>query len=130
MLRVVAELEDICDCGYRLVMLAERKHRKRRQHPPEVTKQVRDFSQLLLQFMDFYSSRLTTGVVTADMETAYQLENLIDAFRKSLRKESVRRMRVSGDVIKAEMLYIDMLNNMESIGNHSLNVLQALRHES
>ncbi len=130
MLRVVAELEDICDCGYRLVLLAERKHRKRRQHPPEVTKQVRDFSQLLLQFMDFYSSRLTTGVVTADMETAYQLENLIDAFRKSLRKESVRRMRVSGDVIKAEMLYIDMLNNMESIGNHSLNVLQALRHES
>lgn len=130
MLRVVAELEDICDCGYRLVLLAERKHRKRRQHPPEVTRQVRDFSQLLLQFMDFYSSRLTTGVVTADMETAYQLENLIDAFRKSLRKESVRRMRVSGDVIKAEMLYIDMLNNMESIGNHSLNVLQALRHES
>ncbi|MCW5549592.1 MAG: Na/Pi cotransporter family protein [Opitutaceae bacterium] len=130
MLRVVAELEDICDCGYRLVLLAERKHRKRRQHPPEVTRQVRDFSQLLLQFMDFYSSRLTTGVVTADMETAYQLENLIDAFRKNLRKESVRRMRVSGDVIKAEMLYIDMLNNMESIGNHSLNVLQALRHES
>ena len=130
MLRVVAELEDICDCGYRLVLLAERKHRKRRQHPPEVTKQVRDFSQLLLQFMDFYSSRLTTGVVTADMETAYQLENLIDAFRKNLRKESVRRMRVSGDVIKAEMLYMDMLNNMESIGNHSLNVLQALRHES
>jgi phosphate:Na+ symporter len=130
MLRVVAELEDICDCGYRLVLLAERKHRKRRQHPPEVTKQVRDFSQLLLQFMDFYSSRLTSGVVTADMETAYQLENLIDAFRKSLRKESVCRMRLSGDVIKAEMLYIDMLNNMESIGNHSLNVLQALRHES
>lgn len=130
MLRVVAELEDICDCGYRLVLLAERKQRKRRQHPPEVTKQVRDFSQLLLQFMDFYSSRLTSGVVTADMETAYQLENLIDAFRKSLRKESVCRMRLSGDVIKAEMLYIDMLNNMESIGNHSLNVLQALRHES
>lgn len=130
MLRVVAELEDICDCGYRLVLLAERKHRKRRQHPPEVTRQVRDFSQLLLQFMDFYSSRLTTGVPLADMETAYQLENLIDSFRKSLRKESVRRMRNSGDVIKAEMLYIDMLNNMESIGNHSLNVMQALRHES
>ena len=128
MLRVVAELEDICDCGYRLVMLAERKHRKSRRHPPEVTQQVRDFSRLLLQFMDFYASRLTGGLTTADMETAYQLENMIDAFRKSLRKESVARMRQSADVIKAEMLYIDMLNNMESIGNHSLNVLQALRH--
>jgi Na+/phosphate symporter len=78
--------------------------------------------------MDFYSQRLSTGVAVADMETAYQLENQIDSFRKSLRKESMQRMRVSGDSIKAEMLYIDILNNMESIGNHSLNVLQALRH--
>lgn len=130
MLRVVAELEDICDCGYRLVLLAERKHRKQRQLPPETYKQVRDFSQLVLQFMDFYSSRLTSGVPVGDMETAYQLENLIDSFRKSLRRESMQRMRTSGDVVKAEMLYIDIINNMETIGNHSLNILQALRHGS
>ncbi len=128
LLRVVAELEDICDCGYRLAVLAERKHRKQRQLPEEALKQVRNFSSLVLQFMDFYSQRLITGVPTSDMETAYQLENLIDSFRKSLRKESMQRMRLSGDTIKAEMLYIDILNNMEAIGNHSLNVLQALRH--
>ena len=33
---------------------------------------------------------ITTGVATADMETPYQLENQIDSFRKSLRKESMR----------------------------------------
>lgn len=128
MLRVIAELEDICDCGYRLVSLAARRHRKQRQLPDEALRQVRHFSTLVLQFMDFYSQRLISGVATADMETAYQLEGQIDAFRKSLRKESMQRMRNSGDSIKAEMLYIDILNNMESIGNHSLNVLQALRH--
>jgi Na+/phosphate symporter len=37
-------------------------------------------------------------------------------------------MRTSGDQVKAEMLYIDILNNMETIGDHSLNVLQVLRH--
>lgn len=130
MLRVVAELEDICDCGYRLVTLAERKHRKNRQLPPEAHKHVQDFAKLVLQFMDFYSTRLQTGVAVADMETAYQLENLIDGFRKNLRKASMQRMRESAEVIKAEMLYIDILNNMESIGNHSLNVLQALRHDT
>ncbi len=128
MLRVVAELEDICDCGYRLVVLAERKHRKNRDLPIEARKQVRDFSQLVLQFIDFYSGRLNTGVPVADMETAYQLEDLIDTFRKNLRKASMQRMSNSAEVIKAEMLYIDILNNMESIGNHSLNVLQSLRH--
>lgn len=130
MLRVVAELEDICDCGYRLGLLAERKHRKGRQLPPDAHKQVREFSQLILQFIDFYTPRLSNGVTTADMEPAYQLENTIDTFRKTLRRASMQRMSTSGEVIKAEMLYIDILNNMESIGNHSVNVLQALRHES
>ena len=130
LLRVVAELEDICDCGYRLVVLADRRHRKRRELSPATLKQVRDFAQLVLQFMDFYSGRLATGVPLSDMETAFQLENLIDSFRKSLRKESMQRMRLSADAIKSEMLYIDVLNNMESIGNHSLNVLQALRHSA
>nr|MDA3874853.1 hypothetical protein [Kiritimatiellia bacterium] len=77
---------------------------------------------------DFYSSRLRGTVVAKDMETAYQLENFIDSFRKSLRKESVLRIKNSGENVKAEILYIDILNNMESIGNHAINILQALRH--
>ncbi|MBA4137795.1 MAG: Na/Pi cotransporter [Opitutus sp.] len=128
MIRVVAEFEDMCDRGYRLVMLAERKHRKKRTLPPEVFQQVRDFSQVLLQFMDFASSRLGQGAADSDMETAYQLENTIDGLRMRLRKESVRRMQGNGEIIKSEMLYIDILNNIEVIGDHSLNVLQALRH--
>jgi phosphate:Na+ symporter len=128
LIRVVAELEDICDRGYRLVLLAERKYRKKRELPPETVEQVRRFSDLVLQFMDFYSTRLNRPIDTADMETAYQLENQIDDMRKALRRASMSRMRESGEVVKAEMLYIDILNNMESIGNHSLNILQALRH--
>lgn len=128
LLRVVAELEEVCDCGYRLVMMAERKHRKNRMLPEETSAQVREFSNIILQFMDFYSSRLMGPVRAADMETAFQLEKFIDSFRKRMRRESMNRMQQSGDAVKAEMLYIDILNNMESIGNHSINILQALRH--
>jgi len=128
LLRVVAELEEVCDSGYRLVMMAERKHRKNRVLPPETLGQVREFSNIILQFMDFYSSRLRGPVNATDMETAYQLEKFIDSFRKRLRKDSMNRMQLSGDAVKAEMLYVDILNNMESIGNHSINILQALRH--
>ncbi len=127
-LRVIAELEDMCDCGYRLVLLAERRYRKKRELPPETHQQVRQFSEIVLRFMDFAATCLGRPVKADDMETAYQLEGYIDQFRKDLRKESMRRMRSSGETIKAEMLYIDILNQMEAIGNHSLNVLQALRH--
>ena len=128
LLRVVAELEDMCDCGYRLVVLAERKSRKARELPPETTSEIRGFVDLLFQFSEFWIGFVGRHVSAADMETAFQLENLIDASRKRLRKEAMRRMQQSGERIKAEMLYIDMLNNMESIGDHCLNILQALRH--
>ena len=128
LLRVTAELEDMCDRGYRLVLLAERRYRKKRELPAETMEQVRQFSDIVLRFVDFTSDCLRRGVQPADMETAHQLENFIDKFRKNLRKESIQRMRTSGDQVKAEMLYIDILNNMEAIGNHSLNVLQVLRH--
>ncbi len=128
MIRVVAEFEDMCDRGYRLVILAERKHRKQRQLPPEVNEQIQAFSRTLLEFMDFASARLALGVAEADMQKAYQLENTIDALRKNLRKDSVRRMQGNSETIKSEMLYIDILNNIEAIGDHSLNILQALRH--
>lgn len=128
LLRVVAELEDICDCGYRLVLLAERKHRKGREVPAEAITQVRQFSEIVLRFMAFTSDCLGREITPADMESAFQLENFIDRHRKDLRKESMRRMQETGAAIKAEMLYIDVLNNMESIGNHCINVLQSLRH--
>ncbi len=128
LLRVTAELEDICDSGYRLVQLAARKSRKNRQLPPETMQEVRGFSELLFQFMDFWSDCLSRSVTASDMEAGINLENQIDAARKRLRKESVRRMQLQGEAIKAEMLYIDILNNMERIGNNSVNILQALRH--
>jgi phosphate:Na+ symporter len=128
LLRVVAELEEICDCGYRLVMMAERKHRKGRELPPETLSQVREFTNIIFQFMDFYNARIRGPVVGTDLETAYQLEKFIDSFRKKLRRESMNRMQVSGEAVKSEMLYIDILNNMESIGNHAINIMQALRH--
>ena len=128
MIRVVAEFEDMCDRGYRLVILAERKHRKQRQLPAEVNEQIQAFSRTLLEFMDFASAHLTRGVAAAEMEKAYQLENTIDALRKNLRKDSVRRMQGNSEAIKSEMLYIDILNNIEAIGDHSLNILQSLRH--
>ncbi|MDA8527610.1 Na/Pi cotransporter family protein [Opitutaceae bacterium] len=129
LLRVIAELEDMCDRGYRLVLLAERRYRKKRELPPETQEQVRQFSELVLRFVDFTSDCLRRGVQSADIENAHALENLIDKFRKDLRKESIQRMRSSGDQVKAEMLYIDILNNMEMIGDHSLNVLHVLRHD-
>jgi len=129
LLRVTAELEDMCDRGYRLVLLAERRYRKKRTFTPEIDHTVQQFSDVVVRFVEFTAECIRRGVKTSDMETAIQLENHIDEFRKSLRKESIKRIRVNGETVKSEILYLDILNNMEAIGNHSLNVIQVLRNQ-
>lgn len=125
MLRVISEMEEICDCTLNLVKLAERKYRKKRVLPAETQEAIRNFSGPVDQFMGFYIQSLTKKVTIADIEVALQLENTIDASRKKLRKEAVKRMSDPAN-IKSEMLYIDILNNIESIGDHSLNILKLL----
>ncbi len=129
LLRVIAELEDMCDCGNRLVQLAGRRSKKNRELPPDMVEKMKEFTGVVIQFIDFWSGCLPRRVTAADMETALQLESLIESSRKRLRKESMRRMQMEGDAIKAEMLAIDMLGQMERIGKHSVNILQALRHD-
>ena len=125
MLRVVSELEEICDCAYNLVRLAQQKYNKQRVLPVETQEAIRNFSGPVDQFMSFYIESLSRKVSMADMEVAQQLEDTIDASRKKLRKEAVRRMSDPAN-IKSEMLYIDILNNIESIGDKSLNILKLL----
>ncbi|MDQ8193065.1 Na/Pi cotransporter family protein [Coraliomargarita sp. SDUM461004] len=125
MLRVISELEEICDNALDLVKLAERKYRKKRVLPVATQAAIRNFSMPVDQFMSFYIQCLSKKVTSADIETAMHLEETIDASRKKLRREAVRRMSDPAN-IKSEMLYIDILNNIESIGDHSLNILKFL----
>ena len=129
LLRIVSEFEDICDCSYRLILSAERNHRKQYVIPEKARHEVYRFSKTTLEFMDFYRDSLTREVTSKDMKRANELEDEIDSFRKALRKESVSRIQ-SGGQVKGEILYIDVLNNIEKIGNHSRNILQALRQEA
>ena len=48
----------------------------------------------------------------------YTIGDVISRFKRMQDKEN----------LKAEMIYVDILNEMESIGNDALNVVQALNH--
>ena len=120
LLRVTGELEDIGDCCHRLVQLAHRKYRKNRILPEETLREIKAFSEQILDFMELYQTHLKDGSIP-DIEKAQAIEDRIDASRKSLRKNAVKRME-DKENLKAEMNYVDILNEMESIGNDALNV--------
>ena len=110
LLRVTGELEDIGDCCHRLVQLAHRKYRKNRVLPQETLREIKVFSEQILDFMELYQTHLKDGSIP-DIEKAEMIEDRIDASRKSLRKNAVKRMQ-DKENLKAEMIYVDILNEM------------------
>lgn len=125
LMRIVAELEEISDACYRMVLQVERKIRKEREFSKENQDKIVEFSGQVQRFMEFYHRCLDREPGQLEMEAAYKMESAIDKFRKKLRRESVGRMQQTGQ-IKVEMIFLDLLTEIEGIGNRALNVFQAL----
>lgn len=128
LIRGVAELEAMCDCTYRLIKLTAKRHRKNRTLAPEIEGQLEEFSGWVLQMIDFTTSNFGAEITSHMMTRGVELENEINRSRKRLRRFAMERMSQSEN-IAAEMLYIDMLNHMEHIGNHCLNILHIVAND-
>lgn len=127
--RIVSELEDICDWCKRLANQADKRYRKNQFLPMETDREILLYGELVMQFLQFFRTRLNTAITPADMEKAAMLERQIDTSLKKLRKQTIRIMSTSGE-IKAGVRHIDILSQIEKIGNHALNILQAMRQTS
>ncbi|MFK7849675.1 MAG: Na/Pi cotransporter family protein [Akkermansiaceae bacterium] len=126
-LRVVAELEEATDRIYRMVKVVQRKYEKSRdftkiQHEDflKIGEQVR----LLLEVAknSLHSIDITT------YGTAHEVEERVDRIRKQNNKAAAKRMQ-EGSAVQTEMIFIDLNNHMEAVGNHLLNVIQAHHRE-
>ena len=128
-LRVVTELEEVCDCCNRLTNRAAERYKKNQFVTQEIEGAILEFGESIQRFIDLYLSRLGSKVTPADIEMAFDLEKQIDENRKALRKRAVNRMISQESGIHAELIYIDIINAFERIANHSRNIMQTLPRE-
>ena len=59
------------------------------------------------------------------LEFATELENSIDAFKNELKKLARKRLE-EGSNVKAELLYMDLVKQIERIGDHCFNISELL----
>ncbi len=128
-LRVIAELEEVCDCCHRLTNRAAKRYRKNRIISKELEDDIVEFGENVQRFIDFYQERLQSKVSAADMEVALDLEDMINEKRRKLRKRSVIRLTKDSAEAHSELIYIEIVNTFERIANHAKNILQALPKE-
>ena len=122
MLRVVSEFEEATDRIYRLVKVVQRKYGKGRHFQPEQDAEISTLCAQVRLMLEAAAASLS-GVSPALLEDSNAIENRIDKLRKSHNRGSIKRMQEGGDV-PTEMIFTDINNHLEAVGNHALNIIE------
>ena len=124
--RITSELESIgdsCENMADLFRLREKKQLVIHETGPD---ELIDYTSLVLDFLRYNGDYLTQKVERYDLDRAFQMERAINKKRKQLRKIS-RNQLVHGADVQAELVFMDLVKNLEHIGDYSLNISQAIR---
>lgn len=125
MIRIVNELESVGDSILNLVILTQRRYEKQIDFDPEAVESFSPYCEAVKEFLSFIRSHLILHLSESDMDKAFQLEQRINAFRNSLKKATQQRIQ-RGANVKGELLFFDMVRQMEKVGDYSFNIAQAL----
>lgn len=122
MLRIVSEYEEASDRIYRLVKSLQRKHNDGRVFRPEHGRELGALCGQVRAILDLCGNALS-GVNGEMLAQGNQQEDRIDKLRKEHNQGAIKRMQSGADV-PTEMVYTELNNHLEAIGNHALNIIQ------
>lgn len=126
MIRIAHELENIGDSCYNLMILAERRYRKDIAFPESSLEDLEPYTGRVSEFIEFIKERLNRHLSRTELDTAFKLEESINEFRNKLKDKAQERLSKGSDV-KSELMFIEIVRKIEQVGDHALNVAQALR---
>ena len=126
LIRIVHELESIADSIFSLIRITQVRERKQLKFHDEGVTDLKPYLEKVEKFLNFIQQHLNEHLSSNEMIEALQFEDAIDRTLKDLIKAARKRLRNGGDV-RSELLYLDLIKELEQIGDYSLNVAEALR---
>ena len=125
MLHIVDEIENITDDCCSIAIHLKRSIEKNMQFNKADMDALQPYVDLVEQLLNFVNAHINRPLSPEEMAQAAETENKIDSFRKELKKVARKRLEEGADV-KAELLYIDLVRNIEKIGDRAYSISEAL----
>lgn len=125
MIQIVDDLESMTDEIFTIGMLFQRSTNKKMKIRDDDIERLKPYIALAERFIQFVHIHLNKPLSPADLELAHNMEDQIDLFRKNLKKVARKRLEQGADV-KGELLYIDIVRNIEKLGDHAFSISEAL----
>jgi phosphate:Na+ symporter len=124
LLRIIDDLENMTDDCFTVAVLLRRSIEKNMVFNQEDVERLHPYTDLAQQFLDFIRQNINKRVTPEQLQQANDLEEQIDLFRKNLKKVARKRLEQGADV-KTELLYIDLVRNIEKIGDRAFSIAEA-----
>jgi phosphate:Na+ symporter len=126
MIRIAHELENVGDSCFNVMVLAQRRYDKQILFTETAVNELKPYTAKVAEFIQFIKDHLNEHLSRVDLETAYTLEESVNDYRNRLKEDAQTRLG-AGSEVKSELLLIEIIRQIEQIGDHSLNIAQALR---
>ena len=129
--RIINELERLGDLYYQLSKVFERMIDEEQELPDEALEEIKQMMSVVHEAISLMKANLyEVDSEKISMAKAYQLEEQINGLRDSLRTKHYARLENSAYTLKMGVGYLDVLNRLEKVGDHIINVSEAASDKS
>lgn len=125
MISIVEEIEAMTDQVYACGLLLAKSIEKKMKFQQEDMESLIPYVELARQFLQFIRININKHLNEDKLAMATELEDSIDLYRKNLKKLARKRLEGGADV-KAELLYLDVVRQIEKIGDHAFTISELL----
>ena len=129
--RIINELERLGDLYYQLSKVFERMIDDEQELPDEALEEIKQMMDAVHEAIVLMKANLDEiDSNKISIAQAYQLEEQINGLRDSLRTKHYARLENSAYTLKMGVGYLDVLNRLEKVGDHIINVSEAASDKS
>ncbi|MDT8302463.1 MAG: Na/Pi cotransporter family protein [Sedimentisphaerales bacterium] len=126
LLHTVNDLERISDHAVNIVEIAERKIQQKLSFSDSALTEAEQLRKEIEQMFDNVIAALENNDIEAAKEAALTNENNLNKMQMEFRRSHVQRMTEGVCTAETGLIFIDMVDNIEKIGDHLTNIAQAI----
>jgi phosphate:Na+ symporter len=124
LLRIIADLEDMTDDCYGISLILARSVKKDRIFKKKEMEALVPYIGLVADFLLFVQTHLGRRLTEEEAAYAAELDKKISKSRDKLRKLGRKRIE-AGENVKIELLFIDLVRQIERLGDYCYNISEA-----